>query len=148
MSINQALKMKKQIILGLLCVATALSAQTKKSNAKATEPQPAPSEQFGFVSERTQPRYMGGKEAMSKFIYSNMSYPQDAKDKGLQGDVQVQFFVDVDGTVKNVSVVKGVCKSIDEEAIRVVSAMPKWIPGKNGSVNIIMKSSLIIGFHL
>lgn len=138
----------KKIILAFCCITATVSAQTPSNKAQASPKAPAQMEQFGFTAEKVAPRFVGGKEAMSKYIYSTMKYPQDAKEKGLQGDVQLQFFVDVDGTITNISVVKGVCKSIDDEAVRVVSAMPKWIPGKNGSVNIMMKSSLIIGFHL
>jgi TonB family protein len=142
----------KKIILGLLILlSVSVAAQQKKTSvAKKPDTQSAlpQAEQFGFTAEKKSPRYNGGREAMSKFIYSKMQYPQDAKEKNLEGDVELQFYIDVDGNVQNVTVVKGVCKSIDDEAIRVVKSMPKWIPGQNGNVKVIMKTSLIIGFHL
>lgn len=105
-------------------------------------------EQLGFTSAKKAPTYKGGKAAMSKYIYSNLIYPEDAKAQGLEGDVELVFFVDTDGTVSNVKVTKGVSKSIDAEAVRLVEGMKDWIPGKNGVYNVIMKTSLIIGFHL
>ncbi len=105
-------------------------------------------EQLGFTSAKKAPTYKGGKAAMSKYIYSNLIYPEDAKAQGLEGDVELVFFVDTDGAVKNIEVKKGVCKSIDAEAVRLVEGMKDWIPGKNGMYNVIMKTSLIIGFHL
>lgn len=143
--------MRKILSLFLICLSSIACAQGSKyaNTSKNISPEPPTQiEQFGFTAEKQAPRYVGGKEAMSKFIYSKMQYPQDAKAKGIQGDVQLNFFVDVDGTLLNITVVKGVCESIDAEALRVVKTMPKWLPGKNGSVNILMKSSLIIGFHL
>lgn len=105
-------------------------------------------EQLGFTSAKKAPTYKGGREAMSKYIYSNLIYPEDAKAQRLEGDVELVFFVDTDGTVSDITVKKGVSKSIDAEAVRLVEGMKDWIPGKNGVYNVIMKTSLIIGFHL
>jgi TonB family protein len=131
---------------------TLMAQQTKKTAATAkkatTEAEPSRSEQMGFTATKKAPQYKGGKEAMSKFIYQNMQYPEDAKEQKIEGDVELQFYVDVDGSVTNVQVMKKVSPSIDAEAIRVVKSMPGWIPGQNGVVKVMMKTSLIIGFHL
>lgn len=134
----------------LLSLSVALMAQqTKKAIAPAAnQTESAGAQQMGFTSIKKAPQYKGGKAAMSKYIYQNMQYPEDAKEKKIEGDVELQFYVDVDGTVANVQVVKSVSPSIDAEAVRVVKSMPDWIPGQNGVVKVMMKTSLIIGFHL
>ena len=61
---------------------------------------------------------------------SNLVYPEIAKENGVQGRVTLQFTVNVDGSVTNVKVLRGVDSSLDKEAVRVVSNSPKWTPGK------------------
>ncbi|MDR3704326.1 MAG: TonB family protein [Paludibacteraceae bacterium] len=134
------------LVLFLFTLSVMLMAQ-QKSTTKKTDTETR-SEQMGFTAMKKAPQYKGGKEAMSKFIYQNMQYPEDAKEQKIEGDVELQFYVDVDGSVTNVQVVKKVSPSIDAEAIRVVKSMPGWIPGQNGVIKIMMKTSLIIGFHL
>lgn len=134
------------LVLFLFTLSATLMAQ-QKSTTKKTDTETR-SEQMGFTATKKAPQYKGGKEAMSKFIYQNMQYPEDAKEQKIEGDVELQFYVDVDGSVTNVQVVKKVSPSIDAEAIRVVKSMQGWIPGQNGVVKIMMKTSLIIGFHL
>jgi len=144
--------MKKQILVILmLCVSGMLIAQQNKATySKSAKKTTSSSEeqQQDFLSEKKAPQYNGGKQAMFKFINENMKYPADAKEKKVEGDVQLKFIVAVDGSITNVEVVQGIFPSIDAEAVRVVKKMPKWIPGKYGNVNASMKSSLIIGFHL
>ena len=60
-----------------------------------------------------------------KWIDKNIKYPKDAQESGVQGRVSVKFHLDTDGTISNVQIVRGVCPSIDKEAIRVVSSIPK-----------------------
>jgi protein TonB len=76
------------------------------------------------------PAYPGGEEALMKFIGDSIRYPKDAKEKGIKGKVVVRFMVKYDGSVTNVSVIKGVSTSLDNEAIRVVQTLPKFSPGK------------------
>jgi TonB family protein len=135
------------LVLFLFTLSVMLMAQQKSTTTKKTDTETR-SEQMGFTSTKKAPQYKGGKEAMSKFIYQNMQYPEDAREQKIEGDVELQFSVDVDGSVTNVQVMKKVSPSIDAEAIRVVKSMPGWIPGQNGVVKIMMKTSLIIGFHL
>ena len=60
----------------------------------------------------------------------NLTYPDIAKENGIQGRVTLQFTVNTDGSVKDVKVLRGVDPSLDKEAVRVVSSSPKWSPGK------------------
>lgn len=89
-----------------------------------TEPLP-----FQALDEK--PEFQGGgADSFSKWVNQRLVYPIAAKNKGIQGRVTVQFTVDTDGSVTNVIVIRGVDKSLDKEAVRVVSSSPKWEPGK------------------
>ena len=72
--------------------------------------------------------YPGGLEAMSSYIAKSVVYPEKAKADGVQGKVYVQFVVEPDGSVGDVTVLRGVGGECDEEALRVVKSMPKWQP--------------------
>ena len=86
------------------------------------------SEKYTFVEEK--PSFNGGDaNEFSKWVNSHLKYPKEAD--CAQGRVTVQFTVDIDGCVKNVSVLRGVEPSLDAEAVRVVSLSPKWKPGKS-----------------
>jgi protein TonB len=68
---------------------------------------------------------------MMDFVAKNVQYPQEARDKEISGRVLVSFIVEKDGSIGDVKVVKGIGGGCDEEAVRVVKAMPKWKPGKD-----------------
>ena len=75
------------------------------------------------------PEFPGGEQAMMDFVAKNVQYPQEARDKEISGRVLVGFIVEKDGSIGDVKVVKGIGGGCDEEAVRVVKAMPKWKPG-------------------
>ena len=84
---------------------------------------------FQLVEEK--PKFKGGDaNEFSKWVNSQLVYPEIAKENGVQGRVTLQFTVNADGTVSNVKVLRGVDSSLDKEAVRVVSNSPKWTPGK------------------
>ena len=84
---------------------------------------------FQLVEQK--PKFKGGDaNEFSKWVNSNLVYPEIAKENGVQGRVTLQFTVNVDGSVTNVKVLRGVDSSLDKEAVRVVSNSPKWTPGK------------------
>ena len=79
------------------------------------------------------PEFPGGDQAMMDFVAKNVVYPQEARDKEISGRVMVGFIVEKDGSISDAKVVKGIGGGCDEEAVRVVNAMPKWKPGKQKS---------------
>ena len=84
---------------------------------------------FQLVEQK--PSFNGGDaNEFSKWVMQNLSYPEIAKENGVQGRVMLSFKVNADGTVSNVKVLRGVDASLDKEAVRVVSSSPKWKPGK------------------
>ena len=77
------------------------------------------------------PKFNGGdSQEFSKWVNSQLKYPEQAKQNGIQGRVTLQFTVGADGMVRNVSVLRGAHELLDAEALRVISASPKWEPGK------------------
>lgn len=76
------------------------------------------------------PVFMGGDEAMGKFINNNLRYPAKAEKMGIQGTVYISFLIEKDGQVSDVKVLKGIpSEDCNKEALRVVAKMPKWKPG-------------------
>jgi TonB family protein len=94
------------------------------------------------------PEFPGGQDALTKFIMDNVKYPKAAKEKGIQGKVMVSFTVTSTGKVENIKVVEAVNDLLDAEAIRVVSAMPNWTPGKSKGTNVDVEMKLPISFKL
>jgi periplasmic protein TonB len=76
------------------------------------------------------PVFPGGDEALLKYVADSTHYPKEAKEKGIQGKVIARFVVKKDGSVSDVSILKGVNPLLDNEAIRVVKTLPKFTPGE------------------
>ena len=79
------------------------------------------------------PEFPGGMSELMKFIQENMQYPKIATKKGIEGRVICQFTIKKDGSIdhKSIIVIRGLHKSLDKEAVRVIKKMPKWKPGKD-----------------
>lgn len=101
-----------------------------QAGQQKTISQNKPSEPEAFKEVDIMPQFPGGQEAMVKYLVTNIKYPDEAKKKGLQGTVLVQYIVEKDGSITNTEVIEGIGGGCDEEALRVVSSMPRWIPGK------------------
>ena len=101
-----------------------------------------------FTVVEEQPGYPGGDEARIKYLQENIKYPEEAKELGVQGKVFVTFVVEVDGSITDVRVLRGIGSGCDEEAIRVVKSMPKWVPGKQRGVPVRVQFNLPIKFTL
>lgn len=95
------------------------------------------------------PEYPGGFAAMSTYLGKNIKYPEQAKKDKISGRVFVSFVVEKDGVVSGVKILRGIGGGCDEEALRVVSAMPNWKPGKNDAGKAVrVKYNLPIKFAL
>jgi protein TonB len=95
------------------------------------------------------PTYKGGENAIENYITSNIEYPQDAIDNNVEGVVNVQFGVDENGNISNVSAVGNkIGHGLEEEAVRVVSKMPKWMPGQVKGKNVKTWRTLPINYKL
>ncbi len=107
----------------------------------------APIEDVYDISE-VEPSFPGGPEEMAKWIQKKVKYPTEAAEMGEQGIVYVEFVVNTDGSIANVEVRKGVSESLDNEALRVVKMMPKWIPGVQDGKKVRVSFTLPISFKL
>ena len=101
---------------------------------------------FQVVEEM--PEFPGGLAEAMKFLAKNINYPVAAQQAKIEGRVIVQFVVEKDGSVSDVKVMRGVNSELDAEAIRVVSMMPKWIPGKQRGKAVAVKYTMPIMFRL
>lgn len=101
---------------------------------------------FDVVEE--QPRYPGGTNALMTYLRDNIKYPAEAAKAGIQGMVIVQFVVGKDGAVRDIKPVKSVSPELDAEAVRVVAAMPKWVPGYQRGEAVNVRYTLPVNFRM
>jgi len=83
-----------------------------------------------FMIVEEQPTFPGGISEFNKFVSSNMRYPRNARQMGIEGKVFIEAIVGKDGKLTDFKILKGVGGGCDEEALRVVSMSPKWNPGR------------------
>lgn len=92
-------------------------------------------------------KYPGGADAMDLFIRKNLVYPEDLKSAGVQGKVYVQFIVEKDGSITNITVRRSSRNErLDQEAIKVIEKMPNWIPGTVRGKKVRVKQTVPIQF--
>ena len=101
---------------------------------------------FEVVEEM--PDFPGGMKALMEYLSQNIKYPAEAHAKGIQGRVIVCFVVKKDGSIDNIKVVRSVDPYLDKEAIRVITAMPKWKPGKQRGETVNVKFTVPVAFRL
>lgn len=92
--------------------------------------------------------FVGGAQAMMKYIQTNIIYPPTSIEMNEQGKVYLSFVVEPDGSITNVAVERGVSIDLDKEAKRVVRSMPKWIPGESKAKKSRTRCRLPINFQL
>jgi periplasmic protein TonB len=131
-------------LLLALCLGGATNAQVGGTDPSSS----APEITYDLSSTEEQPEFPGGLEARMKFLQEHMRYPKEALEKGVQGKVYLQLDIDKAGRVTNVIVKRGVDASLDAEAVRVVSLMPAWTPGKIGGKPVIVRIIQPIIFSL
>ena len=102
-----------------------------------------------FVVVEENPRFPnGGTAGLLQYLGKNIKYPTIPQENGTQGRVTVQFVVNKDGSIVDVKVIRGVDPYLDKEAVRVISTMPKWIPGKQRGVPVRCKFTVPVTFKL
>ena len=125
------------------CCAQFVNAQTD------TVPTQIEEEEAGFILVEKMPEFPGGQAALFKFLSENVKYPKEAVKHGIQGRVICQFVVEADGSISNVEVVRsGGHHLLDQEAVRVISIMPKWNPGTQRGKPIRVKYTIPVNFRL
>jgi len=120
-----------------------------KIKEAVAQPEPKPEiETKIFEVVEQMPTFKGGDAALMKYLSENIKYPEAAEKAGEQGRGVVNFIVEKDGAVSNVKVVRSVTPTLDAEAVRVIKAMPKWVPGKQDGKFVRVKYNVPVSFRL
>lgn len=101
-----------------------------------------------FAIVEKMPQFPGGEKAINEFISKTLQYPVIAQENGIQGKVVCSFIINQDGSVTDAEVISGVDPSLDREAQRIVSAMPKWTPGTQRGKAVRVKYTMPVTFTL
>ncbi len=105
-----------------------------------------------YNKPESEPVFVGGNKAMVSYLEDNVKFPKDALDKQEEGLVFVDFVITKSGTVRDVEVTEQTNEDVDpsfrSEAARVVSSMPKWVPGRQNGKAVDVKFSLPVSFQI
>ncbi len=101
-----------------------------------------------FMIVEEMPQFPGGTAALQKYLNESVKYPVIAQENGIQGRIYIQFVINAKGEVTNAVVLRGVDPSLDKEALRVVTSMPKWTPGKQRNRPVRVSYTVPINFVL
>ena len=131
--------MKQLLLILLFSSSISFAQKTKSKNSDAP---------LTIVDQM--PSFKGGEAAMMKFIQKNVKYPVAERNAGISGTCYVTFVVEKSGSISNVRILRGVSggKGCDKEAVRVVSKMPKWKPGKQNGKLVRVQYNLPIKYTL
>ena len=131
--------MKKLIMMSLMAMFGLTTVSAQKTVV-------AEKNQQVFDVVEQMPEYPGGIQALFEYLQQNVKYPEDAKKQKIEGRVIATFVVETDGSINNVEVAKPAFPSLDAEAVRVLSAMPKWKHGMQSGKVVRVKYTVPINF--
>jgi TonB family protein len=94
------------------------------------------------------PEFPGGEDSLLSYLKKNIRYPESSRESSITGIVYVRFILGKDGSISNVTLLRGIGGGCDEEAMRVIKAMPKWIPGKQNGKAVPVYLTLLVKFKL
>jgi len=94
------------------------------------------------------PEFPGGESALYAFLKANLQYPTIPREVGIDGIVYTEFIVEKDGSISSIKILRSPHEALSAEAMRVIQAMPKWIPGKQRTVPVRVRLTLPIKFVL
>ena len=106
---------------------------------------------YAYSDVDTKPRFLNSSDPrifMERWVYQYLKYPKYAVENGIQGRVLVNFVIDEKGQVSEVAVVRGVHQLLDDEAVRVVSASPKWRAGRHHGKRCKVAMTIAVEFRL
>jgi len=129
---------------------TTASTTTQEGEKIDAPPPPPPVEEvtYDLAAVQEQPEFSGGMAQMYSYLKKNIKYPDMEFDAGIQGKVYVEFVVEKDGSVEDVSIRRGVSPGLDKEALRAVKSMPKWTPGKMNGKAVKVRFTIPVDFKL
>ncbi|MCJ7446843.1 MAG: energy transducer TonB [Bacteroidales bacterium] len=100
------------------------------------------------IFAKEMPEFPGGNQALLDYIAKNIKYPEEAIMNNIQGKVTLKFVVNADGSVNRIEILGGVDPLLDQEAIRVVSTLPKFRPGKQNGIPVPVWFMVPVNFQL
>jgi protein TonB len=101
-----------------------------------------------FLSVEQMPQYPGGENALIAYLSKNIKYPPAATENSIEGPVVLQFVVNADGSISDITVLRPLEGGCTEEAIRVVRNMPRWAPGQQNGKSVPVYFTLPVTFQL
>lgn len=127
-----------------------VNGEVLKAKEVIAQPEPPKHEEEAKVFDVVEqmPSFPGGSSALMEYLHDHVKYPVVAQENGVQGRVVVSFIVEKDGSITDVRVVRSVDPSLDREAARVVSSMPRWTPGKQNGSAVRVKYNVPVMFKL
>ena len=121
------------IILLILGLADAGAQTCRVSSGHSADGCKTYREVFEYDYVEVKPSFPGGNEALLDYINKNRHYPSDAYERGIEGRVTCSFVVNSNGNISHIKVIRGCHKSLNQEAMRLLSEMPDWVPGRHMS---------------
>ena len=101
-----------------------------------------------FVVVETPPAFIGGNDSLKRFIFKNMIWPKEALENKILGRVAANFIVEKDGTITHPTISsRRLCNGCDEEALRLITIMPKWKPGEQSRWKMRVRYRIPISFN-
>ena len=131
------------ILLVIVIAPARANAQDKKGKTTQTRKDTATDDKIYEVCEQM-PIFEGGDAALLKYLGENLKYPDNTKDRGVQGRLVIGFIVEKDGSLTDVKVLRPVDIDLDAEVLRLVKGMPKWIPGRHNGQRVRVRHLLPI----
>lgn len=120
-------------------------------NKEVKKADDTPTDVFAYSDVDVKPQFLNSTDPrtfMERWVYPYLKYPKYAVDNGIQGRVLVEFIVDEKGEVRDAKVIRGIHTSLDDEALRVVSASPKWRPGRHRGKKVKVAITVSVEFRL
>lgn len=133
------------IPLMVLLVAV-FSCEQQEEAVPAPPPPPVPGEVFDVVENMPSPP--GGMEGWNEYLSRNLTYPSQARERGIEGTVYLSFVVNADGSLRDVEILRGIGAGCDEEAMKTIKNSPKWEPGRQRDQKVDVKMRMPIRFAL
>ena len=131
------------ILLVIVIAPARANAQDKREKTTQTRKDTATDDKVYEVCEQM-PIFEGGDAALLKYLRENLKYPDNTKDRGVQGRLVIGFIVEKDGSLTDVKVLRPVDIDLDAEVLRLVKGMPKWIPGRHNGQRVRVRHLLPI----
>lgn len=101
-----------------------------------------------YIYVEKMPEFPGGMDELMNFIRKNLIYPEETVENGVSGRTIISFVIDLDGSVTQQTIIRSIDSTLNQEVIRMISCMPKWIPGEHNGKKVKVRILLPIEVHV